>query len=50
MSDHKRYECEHGRLVTQCRCAGPKRVEVVPCPPTCARETAYVGRHRVEDG
>ena len=28
-------KCEHGVIVTQCRCMGPKLVIVVPCPPKC---------------
>lgn len=33
MSGHFRKVCEHGKVITQCRCPGPKPDQVVrPCP------------------
>ena len=29
--DHFISKCKHGRVVTQCRCIGPKEVRIVPC-------------------
>lgn len=34
---HFRNECEHGVVVSQCRCFSPdKAVRIVPCPPECS--------------
>lgn len=36
---HFRRECKHGRVQSQCRCPGKKRVEIVPCvDPQCGQE------------
>jgi hypothetical protein len=32
---HKVMRCKHGTVVAQCRCPGPKGVEIVVCPPEC---------------
>jgi hypothetical protein len=32
---HRRFECEHGTVVAQCRCIGPHEVVRVGCPPEC---------------
>lgn len=29
---HHRTVCEHGTVITQCRCMAPKVDRVVPCP------------------
>lgn len=34
-------KCKHGVVVRQCRCHGPKTVNVVPCPPMCPSEPTY---------
>jgi len=34
-------KCKHGVVVRQCRCGGPKTVNVVPCPPMCPSEPTY---------
>ena len=36
---HHRDECEHGVMVSQCRCPGPKTINIVPCPPRCTANT-----------
>lgn len=39
---HHREECEHGIVVSQCKCASPsKTVRIVPCPPRC-----FVANHQ----
>lgn len=35
-------KCKHGVVVRQCRCPGPKTVNVVPCPPMCPSEPTYL--------
>lgn len=41
MSTHFRKECEHGTLVSQCRCpASDKSVIIVPCPSHCKKGEA----------
>lgn len=35
MSGHFRYVCEHGTVVSQCRCFGVKVDRLVPCPAEC---------------
>ena len=35
-SVHYVKRCRHGTVVVQCRCAGPKSVETVPCPDWCS--------------
>lgn len=27
--------CEHGTVVSQCRCPGPKSIRIVACPKNC---------------
>lgn len=33
---HRVEQCEHGTVVAQCRCPGPRRVEIVACPSFCS--------------
>lgn len=35
MPTHFQEVCEHGTVVAQCRCPGPKSVKIVPCPSNC---------------
>lgn len=38
MATHMRYECKHGKLVSQCRCPSPNKVtRITDCPDSCAR-------------
>lgn len=37
MTEHFIHVCKHDRIVTQCRCPGPKTRRVVPCGPACSR-------------
>lgn len=32
MTTHHRNVCKHGRVLSQCRCIGPKEDTIVPCP------------------
>jgi hypothetical protein len=31
-------KCEHGVVVSQCRCMGPKTTTIVPCPSYCTQK------------
>lgn len=35
MSKHFRDVCRHGRVLSQCRCPGPKEERIQECPPNC---------------
>jgi hypothetical protein len=38
--DHRRRQCKHGVILSECRCNDPnKRVDVVECPAECETET-----------
>lgn len=50
MTDHTHFrrECEHGRVWSQCRCAGPKPVTIVPCSDVaCPGDAAPAMEHDV---
>jgi len=34
--------CEHGTVVAQCRCPGPKTATIVPCPEDCTGDTGSI--------
>ncbi len=35
MNGHYIRKCVHDRVVEQCRCPGPKLVQLTDCPPSC---------------
>ncbi len=39
MNGHFIRKCVHDRVVEQCRCPGPKLVQLADCPPSCDRDT-----------
>jgi hypothetical protein len=54
---HSRTVCQHDRLITQCRCPGPKQTKVVDCKNSMHDDLPvihdypggpplYVGKHR----
>lgn len=37
-TQHLVKKCEHGVVVAQCKCFGPKTEVIVACPPTCSTQ------------